>query len=114
MKQTFTAKEVCAALAVPRGTLNSWAYHGVFKELDAPSVTAGKSRSFTRRDVHTLAIFKSLIGLGFSAKSALKYSASAVAHYPLCPMPLRLALGIEITISPTEIIHALPDALNDR
>ena len=77
---TFTAKAVCAALDVPRGTLGSWAYHGHFKDLDAAKTKPGKARKFTVDDLIRLAILKMLLDFGISGESARSWSTLCVNY----------------------------------
>lgn len=77
-EQRFTAKDVCAAVQVPHGTLNSWAYKGLFRHLSAAQTTPGKARRFTFRDILVLAIMKQLLDFGFGANFAVAWSAECV------------------------------------
>jgi hypothetical protein len=77
---TFTAKMVCIALDVPRGTLGSWAYHGHFKDLDAAKTRPGKARKFTVDDLIRLAILKLLLDFGISGESARSWSTLCVNY----------------------------------
>lgn len=60
-RPTFTSSAVCAALDLPRGTLNSWAFKGAMRHFDSANTTAGLARQFTLRDVLALAIIKRLV-----------------------------------------------------
>jgi len=67
---TFTAKQACIALDVPRGTLNWWAHQGLMRDLRSLSTTPGKARRFTLTDVVVLGIMKRLMnapGIGLLA-----------------------------------------------
>jgi hypothetical protein len=79
-RTTFTAKAVCAALDIPHGTLNSWAFHGLFKGLDAAKTKPGKARRFTLADLFRLAILKLLLDFGISGERASQWSILCV-HY---------------------------------
>ena len=65
-ERTFTAKQVCAALGVPRGTLNAWAFGGYFELFEAGHTSQGKAREFTLSDVSKLALIRHLANLGIS------------------------------------------------
>jgi hypothetical protein len=69
-KPTFVAQDVCRALAVPRGTLNSWAYHGWFEGFDAERTKPGQARQFTLDDLIRLSILKRLVDSGIRADQA--------------------------------------------
>jgi DNA-binding transcriptional MerR regulator len=69
-KPTFAAQDVCKALAIPRGTLNSWAFHGWFEGFDAERTKPGQARKFTFDDLTRLAILKRLVDFGISAEQA--------------------------------------------
>jgi hypothetical protein len=125
----FTAKEVCAALNVPRGTLNSWAHAGYFKQFDTPATNQGKARIFTWNDLLRLAIFKLLTDNDISAKSAILWAWVAVEYmktesqYRVAWYPDRMALVsgnrkagpdalLELTIFPHAIAAHLRQRLN--
>lgn len=61
---TYTASQVCKALGIPHGTLNSWAHAGYFESFDAAETTAGKARDFTFNDAIRLGIIRLLAGIG--------------------------------------------------
>jgi DNA-binding transcriptional MerR regulator len=86
---TFAAKQVCAALGVPHGTLNSWAHAGFFREFDAATTTPGKARRFSLNDLVRLSIMSRLLDVGFPTRKAKSLSQLCLHH-------------IE-TISPTKI-----------
>jgi hypothetical protein len=67
---TFTAGDVCRALDVPRGTLNSWAHHGWFEGFDSQETTPRKARQFTLPDLIRLAIIRTLTGQGIDSHLA--------------------------------------------
>jgi DNA-binding transcriptional MerR regulator len=75
---TFSAKQVCAALDVPHGTLNSWAHFGYFKGFDASETTPGKARKFTLRDLVKLATIKTLLDFGLTSDRARGVASIAV------------------------------------
>ena len=77
----FTAKEVCAALDVPRGTLNWWAHGGYMSGLGASRVTAGKKRQFPLKAVVALAIMKQLVALGIALENASDWAKFAVLYF---------------------------------
>jgi hypothetical protein len=80
---TFAARDVCHAIDVPHGTLNSWAHYGLFKDLDAAKTTPGKARRFTLADLYRLAILKQLIDFGISAERARQWSTLCVKYMDL-------------------------------
>ena len=73
-KTTFTAAEACKALNVPRGTLNSWAFYGLFDGLSGEKTTPGKARRFSRPDLLQLAIMRQLLALGVAGKQAAQWA----------------------------------------
>lgn len=79
---TFTPRQVCIALNVPHGTLNSWAHAGLFKGLDAEKTVPGKARKFTLRDLRYLAVMAELLYIGMSAERARYYAAYCVRNWP--------------------------------
>jgi MerR HTH family regulatory protein len=79
-KPTFTPKAVCQALGIPSGTLNSWAFHGWFKGLDAEKTTPGKARRFTLDDLLRLAILKHLVDFGITAERARPWALLCVRY----------------------------------
>jgi hypothetical protein len=77
---TFVAKDVCHALDIPHGTLNSWAFHGLFRDLDAATTKPGRPRKFTLADLFRLAIAKSLLDFGISGENARSWSTLCVSY----------------------------------
>jgi MerR HTH family regulatory protein len=61
---TFTPKQVCAALEIPHGTLNSWAHSGVLLGFDAELTEPGKARRYSFADLTRLSLMKYFILLG--------------------------------------------------
>lgn len=68
-KPTFAAKQVCAALGVSHGTLNSWAHAGYFRQFDAGPTTPGKARKFSFDDLLILLIRSQVADFDPSAKA---------------------------------------------
>jgi hypothetical protein len=85
-KPTFAASDVCQALDVPHGTLNSWAYHGWFEGLDAEKTTPGKARRFTLADLFRLAIIKYLVEFGITAERARPWALQCVKYMDQVPV----------------------------
>jgi DNA-binding transcriptional MerR regulator len=127
-KFTFSGKDVCQALGVPSGTLNSWAYHGWFKGLDAEKTTPGKARQFTLEDLVRLAVTKHLVDFGVAAERARPLAALCVQYFDASPMPEfslsfdgkseEIGLGedtskalVKLTVYPMEIIRTLKERL---
>lgn len=73
-KTAFTAAEACKALNVPRGTLNSWAFYGLFDGLSGEKTTSGKARKFSRPDLLQLATMRQLLALGVRGKQAAQWA----------------------------------------
>jgi hypothetical protein len=61
---TFTPKQICAALEIPHGTLNSWAHSGFFRGFDSESTEPGKARRYSLGDLTRLSLMKYFIHLG--------------------------------------------------
>lgn len=131
---TFAAKDVCRALNVPHGTLNSWAFHGFFKGLDAEKTTPGKARRFTLADLFRLGILNYLMSFGISAERARVWAMQCVSymdHAPLSEMtisvyrdhdeirldgelmsePVAPGILLRLTIFPAEIVRTLKERL---
>jgi hypothetical protein len=131
---TFTAKDVCQALNVPHGTLNSWAFHGWFVGLDAEKTTPGKARRFSLRDLFQLAIMKQLVDIGLLAEKARNWADICVRHmdqwyftefhalrYPDDDEwvihlddfrePPRSGASVRLTVYPVEIVNAVKQRL---
>jgi DNA-binding transcriptional MerR regulator len=87
---TFAAKQVCAALGVPHGTLNSWAHAGYFHEFDAAITIPGKARKFSLDDLFYLSIMIRLIDLGFSVKTARSLSKRCLSYMENSPTKIRM------------------------
>lgn len=83
---TFTAYDVTRALEVPSGTLNSWAFRGLFKDLDAAKTAPGKARRFTLADLFRLAIMKRLLELGVAADQARGWATMCVRNMDETPI----------------------------
>jgi hypothetical protein len=71
---TFIAKQVCAALDVSHGTLNSWAHAGFFREFDAATTTPGKARKFSFNDLFRLLLSVYCSDFGFAPATSRKLS----------------------------------------
>jgi DNA-binding transcriptional MerR regulator len=130
---TFAARDVCRAIDVPHGTLNSWAHHGLFKGLDAAKTTAGRARRFTLSDLYRLAILKQLIDFGISAENARQWSTLCVQYMDQAPVsemhvliyrdgpmvhlgelmnePIPPGTLLQLTIYPFEIVKTLKERL---
>jgi hypothetical protein len=126
---TFAAQEVCRALGIPHGTLNSWAFHGWFEGLDAEKTTPGKARRFTLADLFRLAILKRLVELGITAEKARPWALQCVDYMekePISEMnvmiyddgeiyhiagPAPAGALLRLTIYPTEIVRTLKERL---
>jgi len=131
---TFTARDVCRALDVPHGTLNSWAFHGWFVGLDAEKTTPGKARRFTLSDLFRLAILKYLVEFGINAYRARDWAKHCVKYMDRAPVsemhilvyrddhytihlgdlmrkPVSSGALLRLTIYPAEIVHALKERL---
>jgi hypothetical protein len=78
MTMTFTAKQVCSAVPIPQGTLNSWAHAGLLRDLSGAETTAGRARRFTLDDVFFLAILRQLLDFGVSSRYAKPWSEECV------------------------------------
>lgn len=74
---TFTPKQVCAALEIPHGTLNSWAHVGILEGYDAEFTRKGKARHYSVRDLIRLSMIKYLMKLGMT----LPYASSWVKRF---------------------------------
>lgn len=79
--RTFTAKQVCAALEIPRGTLNAWAHSGYLFGFDAEFTRPGKARLYSFDDIFRLSIMKSLLNYGISLAEARSISTLCVHFY---------------------------------
>jgi MerR HTH family regulatory protein len=77
-KTKFTVAEACKALNVSRGTLNSWAFNGLFEGLSGEKTTPGKARKFTRADLAQLAITRQLLAFGVAGKQANEWAGLCV------------------------------------
>jgi hypothetical protein len=131
---TFAAKDVCQALGVPHGTLNSWAFHGWFIGLDAEKTTPGKARRFTLADLFRLAILKYLVEFGVSANRARDWAHQCVGYMDRSPVsemhvliypnddwmihlgdlmrePIASGALLRLTIYPVEIVKTLKERL---
>jgi DNA-binding transcriptional MerR regulator len=86
---TFTAKQVCAALGIPRGTLNAWAHAGYFFGFDAEFTRPGKSRRYSPDDLSRLAIIKYLVDFGVSMHQARIWADISV-HYMNSETPTKI------------------------
>jgi hypothetical protein len=124
---TFAAKQVCAALGVPHGTLNSWAHMGFFREFDAATTTPGKARKFSLDDLFLLSIRTHLLDFGISGGRAKSWAQHCADHVKKGPPPAKLrmllyanreeillddqepgpGLMLELTIYPQMILAAL-------
>jgi hypothetical protein len=90
---TFAAKQVCAALGVPHGTLNSWAHAGYFREFDSAFTTPGKARKFSLDDLFYLSIMTHFLDFGISARTAKSWSKTCAHHMKiLSPMQIKMLL----------------------
>jgi DNA-binding transcriptional MerR regulator len=85
-KPTFTPNAVCQALGITSGTLNSWAYHGWFKGLDAERTTPGRARRFTLEDLIRLAVLKHLVEFGINMERARPLAALCVRYMDEAPI----------------------------
>jgi DNA-binding transcriptional MerR regulator len=127
-KFTFSGQEVCQALGVPSGTLNSWAYHGWFKGFDAEKTKPGKARQFTVEDLVRLAVLKHLVDFGIAMERARPLAALCVKYFDQSPMSEfslsfdgtndEIGLGedaskalVKLTVYPMQIICALKERL---
>ena len=61
---TFKPLEACAAIRLPRGTLQTWSARGWLRQFDAASVRAGQTYGFSLADVLALAFIKEAVGRG--------------------------------------------------
>jgi hypothetical protein len=77
-KTKFAAAEACTALNIPRGTLNSWAFNGLLKNLSGEKTSPGKARKFSRADLLHLAIMRQLLSLGVAGKQANEWAGLCV------------------------------------
>src|SRR5437762_3383898 len=77
---TFAAKQVCAALRVSHGTLNSWAHAGYFRQFDAAVTTPGKARKFSFEDLLRLFIQTQFLDRDISARTAWSLSELCVDY----------------------------------
>jgi hypothetical protein len=73
---TFSAAQICEALAIPRGTLYSWTHSEYLKGLESPPTRAGKARVFTFNDAAFIAIFSQLMRIGLAPKDAVLFAES--------------------------------------
>lgn len=127
-KFTFSGQDVCRALGVPSGTLNSWAYHGWFKGFDAEKTVSGKARQFTIEDLMRLAVLKHLVDFGVAMERARPLAALCVQYFDAAPMSEfslsfdgtneEIGLGgdmskalVKLTVYPMEIIRTLKERL---
>jgi hypothetical protein len=131
---TYTAKDVIRGLDIPHGTLNSWAFHGLFQGLDAEKTTPGKARKFTRADLYRLATMKWLMDFGISAGRANEWAIQCINYMCEAPIYKMTVLAYEdgwairkddgsippfevpgvimtLTIYPAEIVRALDERL---
>ena len=65
-EQTFKPQEACAAIRLPRGTLQTWSARGLLRQFDAASVRAGQTYGFSLADVLALALIKEAVGRGIN------------------------------------------------
>lgn len=73
MRDDFSTLDIVRALGIPRGRLREWVDLGFIK----PSVMAegqGTKAVFTRHEVYGVAIFRLLVGLGFTRPLAASYT----------------------------------------
>ena len=75
---TFTAREVCGAIGIPRGTLNHWAANGYLTGLGLEGVSAGGTRRYTAVAVLALALLRHLVDLGIPIENAADPEKNAV------------------------------------
>jgi hypothetical protein len=127
-KFTFSGQDVCQALGVTSGTLNSWAYHGWFKGLDAEKTVKGRARQFTVEDLVRLAVLKHLVDFGIAMERARPLAALCVAQFDRMPTPefsvsfdgANEVIGVggdtskalvKLSVYPIEIIRTLKERL---
>lgn len=125
---TFSGMDVCQALDVPSGTLNSWAYHGWFKGFDAEKTVKGKARQFTVEDLMRLAVLKHLVDFGIAMERARPLAALCIQQFDRMPTPefsisfdgTNQVIGIggdaskalvRLTVYPMQIIRTLKEKL---
>jgi hypothetical protein len=125
---TFSGQDVCQALGVTSGTLNSWAYHGWFKGFDAEKTVPGRARQFTVEDLMRLAVLKHLVDFGIAMERARPLAALCVQYFDQSPMAEfslsfdgtneEIGFGgdaskalVRLTVYPTQIIRSLKERL---
>ena len=65
-ERTFKPLEACAAIRLPRGTLQTWSARGWLRQFDAAFVRAGQTYGFSLADVLALALIKEAVGRGIN------------------------------------------------
>jgi hypothetical protein len=78
--QTFRARDVCAAIGLPPGTLSSWKQAGALRNLTGGQTSQGKARRFTVEDVTRLAITKAITETGIAIESAANWAGFCVNY----------------------------------
>jgi hypothetical protein len=92
---TYTAKDVIRGLDIPHGTLNSWAFKGLFQGLDAEKTTPGKARKFTLDDLYRLSIMKWMMDFGISSERAHSWAIDCVKYMNEAPISKMIVLAYE-------------------
>jgi MerR HTH family regulatory protein len=127
-KFTYSGQDVCRALGVTSGTLNSWAFHGWFKGLKAEKTVPGKARQFPIEDLFRLAVLKHLVDFGIAMERARPLALLCVQYFDQQPMTEfslsfdgtneEIGLGgdaskalVKLTVYPMQIIRTLKERL---
>lgn len=105
---TFTASDVIRALDIPHGTLNTMAFKGLFKGLDAEKTTKGKARNFTLPDLYRLAIMRRLLDFGVTADRAREWAMMCVNYMDKAPVS-----EMNVLIYPNEQLVHLGDLMDE-
>jgi len=88
---TFAAKQVCAALGVSHGTLNSWAHAGYFRQFDAAVTRPGRARKFSFHDLLRLLLQTYFLDFDISPRKAWTWSQTCADYMKeLCPTQIKI------------------------
>lgn len=93
MKNEFSTLDIVKALDIPRERLREWMNRGYIEPSIQKASGQGTKALFSRADIYLVALFKKLIGLGFSRKSAsdfVKLYPSLESAFPGKPDPFIL------------------------